>query len=66
MRFIALVAFTSMTLPSTARQSRPAAAVQASTADLTQPGTGIVRMWRPLPMRSASTQWFSRNSKSSI
>jgi hypothetical protein len=43
----------------------PAALTQSSTADLTQLGTGIVRMWRPLPMRSASTQCSSRSSKSS-
>ena len=61
----------SRTLPvlPTGRNSTPlcklAELTQTSTVALTHPGTGIVRMWPPLPMRSATTQWSSRSSKSS-
>lgn len=35
---------------------RPAEAIQESTADLTQSGTGTVRKWPPFPTKSAKTQ----------
>ena len=40
-----------------------AASIYASTAAFTHLGTGIVRMCRPFPMRSASTQCSSRSSR---
>ena len=38
----------------------PAAVIQLSTAVFTQPGTGTVRTWPPLPIMSAITQCSSR------
>src|SRR5664280_13321 len=38
----------------------PAAATHRSTAALTQPGIGTVRMCPPLPTRSTIAQWSSR------
>src|SRR5271155_2987086 len=43
----------------------PAPTVQLSTASFTHCGTGIVRMWPPFPLRSAMTQWPSRDWRSS-